>query len=196
MTPRRICAIATVLAASAASADELVERADANDDGFVSLYELRAAHYADLEFNRRIEQSFADYDTDGDGLISAAERRAKRAEASQAAAIAPVVVPALDNAAGASGAATDSPSPAASSTTAGAAASLPDSQGLSRSESWILEIDADNSGGASIEELVASGDGSQWFSDKAFSSADENGDGDLDPDELEVLMQSLERRRR
>ncbi|MGB5622565.1 MAG: hypothetical protein WBN65_08735, partial [Gammaproteobacteria bacterium] len=73
---------------------------------------------------------------------------------------------------------------------------LPGTRGLSRSELWIQQIDADNSGGASLRELVASGDGSQWFQDSDFSSADKNGDGDLNPDELEVLIQSMERRSR
>jgi len=82
MTPHRIFnfAIALVLSAPALNADELVDRADANGDGVVSLYELRAAYYADAEFNQRIEQSFAEYDTDGDGLISESERRAKQVE--------------------------------------------------------------------------------------------------------------------
>jgi Ca2+-binding EF-hand superfamily protein len=169
---------------SAAYADDFVDRADANGDGFVSLYELRAAHYADTEFNRRIEQSFADYDSDGDGLISAAERRAKRAEqASSEAAVSPVdATP--DAHAGKGEIAREEP-PA-----------VRNDLSLSRTESWILQIDADNSGGASIAELVASGDGQQWFTDKAFAAADSNGDRDLDPDELEVLIRSLERRRR
>lgn len=47
-----------------------------------------------------------------------------------------------------------------------------------------------------MKELVASGDGDQWFSKSTFESADENGDGDLDANELEVFMQSLERRGR
>ena len=77
MTPQRLAVIVAMLAAFPVNADELVDRADANGDGYVSLYELRAAYYADMDFNRRIEQSFADYDTDGDGLISEAERRAQ-----------------------------------------------------------------------------------------------------------------------
>ena len=60
----------------------------------------------------------------------------------------------------------------------------------------IQENDTDNSGGASVSELISSGDGSQWFPDRAFTSADKNGDGELDADELEVLLQSMERRRR
>ena len=67
---------------------------------------------------------------------------------------------------------------------------------LTRSESWILEIDADNSGGASYNELLAAGDGNQFFTSSAFISADNNGDGELDADELEVLIQSMERRSR
>ena len=87
-----------------------------------------------------------------------------------------------------------SPEVAPATTTADVA--LPDTRGLSRTEIWIQQIDADNSGGASLRELVASGDGSQWFQDSDFTSADKNGDGDLDPDELEVLIQSMERRSR
>ena len=71
-----------------------------------------------------------------------------------------------------------------------------DTSGLSRSELWIHQIDADNSGGASIEELAASGDGNQWLQDSDFRSADKNGDDELDPDELEMLIQSMERRQR
>ena len=198
MTPQRIYAIAAMLSVSAVNADELVNRADANGDGFVSLYELRAAHYADIEFNRRIEKSFAEYDTDGDGLISEAERSAKRAETTAAgataatAAIVTVDAPTTDT--GADGSANRSGD--ALTAAVSADASPPKNGGLSRTESWILQIDADNSGGASVAELVASGDGRQWFTDKAFESADRNGDRDLDPDELEVLLQSLERRRR
>ena len=60
----------------------------------------------------------------------------------------------------------------------------------------IMEIDADNSGGASFSELLASGDGQQWFTNTAFEAADRNDDSDLDPDELELLLQSVERRSR
>ncbi len=238
MTPQRLTVIFAMLLAFPVSADDLVDRADANGDGYVSLYELRAAYYADMEFNQRIEQSFAEYDTDGDGLISEAERRAQAAATAPAAAtpagtssappaaavttspagLAPtppaglsaaqatetpaaetasVRPPGMDTGAGSS--AGRSPEVAPATTTAAATSAnvaLPDTRGLSRSELWIEEIDVDNSGGASISELVASGDGSQWFADSDFASADENGDGDLDPDELEVLIQSMERRRR
>jgi hypothetical protein len=341
MTPQRLATLVAMLSAFPVNADELVDRADANGDGYVSLYELRAAYYADLEFNRRIEQSFADYDTDGDGLISEAERQAAAVATAKttpgpgsavttpgetaassttvtppATAAAPAAEPepvkkmapissagrpppAADgmssmpapaaepepvkkrppiSAAGrppptAEGAtSTDalaftgitpiselsSPSPAAAGTAAtatGAAATtgvpstsvsgttqtpttvaglstatdtvstgtarpntgadraagrmpqtapparrsaraLPDRRGLSRTEIMIRENDADNSGGASVSELISSGDGRQWFPDRAFKSADKNDDGELDPDELEVLLQSMERRRR
>jgi len=313
MTPQRlttVMAIVAMLSAFAANADDLVDRADANGDGYVSLYELRAAYYADMEFNRRIEQSFADYDTDGDGLISEAERRARAVAtaetapgggmattasgetavtprtgtgpaaasgktavsprtgtetatasgemavtpatgtapatasgetaaspgtgtapataagmastpaavpvATPAAEVAPtpaagsstpapaetaptraaetvsVGTPGMDTGADRSGGA--SPEVAAATTTADVA--LPGTSGLSRSELWIRQIDADNSGGASMEELVASGDGDQWFHESDFASADKNGDDDLDPGELEVLIQSMERRQR
>lgn len=259
MTPQGLIAIVAMLSAFPVNADELVDRADANGDGYVSLYELRAAYYADLEFNRRIEQSFADYDTDGDGLISEAERRAQAiatAETSPSAGIAapasgePAVTPAtgtapataagtastpvaateattaakapptpaagLSAAAGAEMASTptaepvlvgapamdagtdrpDGRSPEVAPATTTADEALPDTRGLSRSELWIQQIDADNSGGASISELAASGDGDQWLPDSDFGSADKNGDGDLDPDELELLIQSMERRQR
>ena len=252
MTPQGLIAIVAMLSAFPVKADELVNRADANGDGYVSLYELRAAYYADAEFNRRIEESFADYDTDGDGLISEAERRAQAiatAETSPSAGIAapasgePAVTPAtgtapataagtastpvaateattaaagLSAAAGAELASTptaepvlmgapamdagtdrpDGRSPEVAPATTTADEALPDTRGLSRSELWIHQIDADNSGGASISELAASGDGDQWLPDSDFSSADKNGDGDLDPDELELLIQSMERRQR
>jgi hypothetical protein len=258
MTPQRLIAIIAMLSAFPVSADELVDRADANGDGYVSLYELRAAYYADMEFNRRIEQSFADYDTDGDGLISEAERRAQAAArartapgtgiaaSGETAAVTPVTgtapVPAAGTAAipasatQATAAAEVSPTPATGlSADAGAeTASMPagetvsgeipavdavadtpgdrspetapaattadetlaDARGLSRSEQWIQQIDADNSGGASLRELAASGDGKRWLQASDFASADKNSDGDLDPDELEVLIQSMERRQR
>ena len=202
MTPRQGYVIVAMLCVSAVHADNFVDRADANGDGFVSLYELRAAHYADTEFNKRIEQSFANYDSNGDGLISEAERRAKRGAA------APAAIPPLSDdqiqETGADGSAVVLPG--AVQATSAAAVALTDEDtdqrggsvneaGLSRTESWILEIDADNSGGASVAELVASGDGKQWFTRKAFDNADKNGDSDLDPAELEVLIQSVERRR-
>lgn len=222
MKPQQILAIAAMLSTPALNADVLVDRADANGDGNVSLYELRAAYYADLEFNRRIEQSFAEYDTDGDGLISAAERQAQGVSATEAAPAAEPSVPAATAvtataaAAAAATAAAQTPapvsvvtpgtatgvtgtgarSPDASPAAGTAAASLPNTQGLSSTELWIMEIDTDNSGGASFNELKASGDGRQWFPTSAFKSADADGDGDLDPDELEVLVQSMERRRR
>ena len=87
-----------------------------------------------------------------------------------------------------------SPEAAPAATTADEA--LLDRRGLSRSELWLQQIDADNSGGASISELAASGNGPDWLPDGVFDSADKNGDGELDPGELEVLMQSLERRQR
>lgn len=273
MTPQRLTAIVAILWAFPVNADELVDRADANGDGYVSLYELRAAYYADMEFNRRIEQSFADYDTDGDGLISEAERRAhavataetapgaglaakpagetamnpatgtESAAASGQTAVTPVTIPAPATAAGmtstpagattaaevvptpaAGSSAAEAPktrsspsagtmsvgtagldtsadssggrSPEVASATTSADGTLLDISGLSRSELWIRRIDVDDSGGASISELVASGDGSQWFHESDFTSADRNSDGDLDPDELEVLIQSMERRHR
>jgi len=275
MTAQRLITIVAVLAAFPVNADELVDRADANGDGYVSLYELRAAYYADMEFNRRIEQSFADYDTDGDGLISEAERRvqadataetvpgagmatpasgetaaipatgmapATAAEVASTPEAVTVVTPAVEvpptpaTGLSAAPAAEMAPTPAAglsttaeaetastpnaetlsagtpgietgvggsggrspevASVTTTADGALPGTGGLSRTELWIQQIDADNSGGASISELAASGDGVQWFPESDFASADKNGDGDLDPDELEVLIQSMERRQR
>lgn len=203
MTPRQVYLVVAMLCVSAVHADDFVDRADANGDGFVSLYELRAAHYADTEFNKRIEQSFANYDSNGDGLISEAERRAK-SDAATAAAIPPQ---SEDPTQGTSAAGFAVVAPDEVPATTAAAVVLIDEDAyprgasgnvasLSRTESWIMEIDADNSGGVSVAELVASGDGKQWFTDKAFDSADKNGDSDLDPSELEVLLQSIERRRR
>jgi len=262
--PRQIALTCTLLFSCGAAADELVDRADANGDGFVSLYELRAAYYADIEFNRRIEQSFAAYDTDGDGLISEAERRAAQAlaatepepeaipptrasgeaafaAAAAATAAADTKAPAAGTSAGTTAQAASTPPPetteaaaprtlpatvaevaslsatatattvsaanagtgslatnpgGGSPSTAPAAAPSPSTRRLSRSESWILKIDADNSGGASYNELLTSSDGDQFFSSSTFISADNDGDGELDPDELEVLIQSMERQRR
>ena len=192
-------------------ADDFVDKADANGDGFVSLYELRAAHYADPEFNRRIEQSFERYDRNGDGRISQDERMAERAASAPAIKSAPRETPKAEIAAGTPAVVApvepepfvEPPKKTMPQATdrideprkEGQVAML-NSRSLSRSERMILEIDADNSGGASYDELVASGDGQQWFTGTAFRSADRNGDKDLDSDELEVLLQSLERRAR
>jgi hypothetical protein len=87
MTLHRNFLIIAMSLALNAQADEYVDKADANDDGKVTLYELRAAYYADEDFNRRIEESFAKYDTNEDGIISPMEMREKRAlEQQQAAA--------------------------------------------------------------------------------------------------------------
>ena len=239
MMPRHVYIIVAMLCVPAVHADDFVDRADANGDGFVSLYELRGAHYADIEFNQRIEQSFADYDSNGDGLISEDERQAKRgapaATAESATSEDPTTeIDAAPSAGGptdelqaasavAAAAAVPSPSddviqsmgaepaaraladdlPAATATAvaltngdAGPPGEKGDTANLSRTESLMLEIDVDNSGGASVDELVANSDGEQWFTQKAFDSADKNGDRALNPDELEVLLQSLERRRR
>ena len=76
MTRQSTVATAVMMVIGVAAADDYVSTADANGDGFVSLHELRAAYFADPDFNRRIEQSFSRYDRNGDGLISAEERRA------------------------------------------------------------------------------------------------------------------------
>jgi hypothetical protein len=245
ITTRRLVAIVAILSGFPVSAVELVDRADANGDGYVSLYELRAAYYADVEFNRRIEESFASYDTDGDGLISEAERRARAVATAEtapgtglaatapgenglspgtgsapAAATTPAPATPVTDATTAPPTPAAESSPAAETVAAGSPATdadadppdgrspepapatttgddaLPATRGLSRSELWIQQIDANNSGGASKRELAASGDGHQWLSDSDFESADKNGDGDLDPDELEVLIQGMERRQR
>jgi hypothetical protein len=203
MLPRITCMLVAMLGVTAVQADEFVDRADANGDGFVSLYELRAAHYADVEFNKRIEESFASYDSNGDGLISEAERRAKHAASSNTAPPELGVqgtndtgtVPAATVSYDASSQPINSEQPPMDDNSV-APSDAANVASLSRSESWILQIDADNSGGASVAELVESGDGKQWFTDSAFESADVNGDHDLDPAELEVLLQSMERRRR
>jgi Ca2+-binding EF-hand superfamily protein len=217
MRPQRILTIAALLSAGSVSADEFVDKADANGDGSISLYELRAAYYADPEFNQRIEESFAEYDADGDGLISEAEvstRRAEEAVISQAetpnAPVAPqneeaLAVPIIsltpNDGGGAASMAPDiaegaklqlsEPTPSATATPP---AQSPTAPQLSRSEAMIAEIDDDKSGGVSPDELT--NDGEQWFSDQAFKSADGNEDGSLNAEELEQMLQSLERRRR
>lgn len=189
-----IAAAAAMMVAGVAPADDYVDTADANGDGYVSLYELRAAYYADPEFNERIERSFAAYDRDGDGLISAGERAAVRNEAAASA-------PAAVSRPGAEAA--NGQRDRQMSSSAGAAGNAPiaappaPAKPLSRSAAWIREIDTDNSGGASAAELLASGgSGQPWFSEAEFKAADRNKDGDLDPDELDALVRSLERRHR
>lgn len=245
MTSRQILVMIVLLGAWAGNAQEYVDRADANGDGFVSLHELRAAHYADPEFNRRIEQSFELYDRNGDGMISADERRVTReamaeraanrqaaaraaaaeangpGQASSGGARAPSVGEVLslyddryaaDNDGGNTSNADAQTSPQRQTARQGAAAGRAEvsntavtgstrsagqgGAGTSRSESWIREIDTDNSGGASIAELVASADGRPWFREADFHAVDRNGDGDLDVAELDVFISSLERRQR
>jgi Ca2+-binding EF-hand superfamily protein len=217
MTPQRILTIAALLSAGPVHADKFVDKADANGDGAISLYELRAAYYADPDFNQRIEESFAEYDADGDGLISAAElsiRRAEEAVSSQAdelnapvaprteeAAAIPIITLAPNDGGGAASMAPDIATgarpqisePAVDESTAPATLA-PAAPKLTRSEAMIAEIDDDKSGGVSVEEL--SNDDEQWFSDQAFKSADGNGDGTLNAEELEQMLQSLERRGR
>lgn len=205
MTTRRIVAIIAAFGVSAVCAEGYVDRADANGDGYVSLHELRAAHYADPEFNKRIEQSFADYDRDGDGLISESERQSARARTEAAKSSTLTDTRAAD--ADAQRYRDEAPGAITATDVSASSGEVLDhgndrrrterSDGsLSRTELWIQEIDTDNSGGASIAELVASGDGQQWFTERAFNAADRNGDQDLDAAELAELVRSLERRPR
>ena len=185
MTHRILVMSAALLAGSAALADDYVDRADANGDGYVSLYELRAAYYADPAFNERIEASFAALDRNGDGRISADERGSGRAAPDPRA---PVVMtpdavrldPSRDLA--------TPPREPARSTPAAAPAD--------RFEAWIADIDVDNSGSASAAELLGGGGGAPWFSKAEFEAADRNDDQQLDAAELGQLVSSLERRRR
>lgn len=206
------------------SFDGFVDRADANGDGVVSLHELRAAHYADPEFNRRIEQSFRRFDRDGDGVISAQERgllsRPSGAVTPAApAAVAPEAPPAQQAPTAARSFPRDEAArpPRNNSTaqaltldasplgSAPAASSTPPEQELdaprqavtvSRTQAWILEIDTDRSGTASASELLASGDGQRWFSSEEFNAADRDKDDALNAEELDALVRSLERRQR
>lgn len=182
MNTRQILGLIVMAGATVVHADDYVNTADANGDGFVSLHELRAAYFADPEFNRRIEQSFDQYDRNGDGLISADERRAVEVRSNQDLQIAPKpeladeVLPAT---------ASPAPEPEARQPHTG-----------SRFAAWMRELDTDNSGGASAAELLANGGGQRWFTDREFDAADRNESGELDAVELELLVQSLERRQR
>ncbi len=198
---KRILAVAAMLLAGPVTwADEYVNKADANGDGFVSLHELRAAYYADPAFNERIEASFAALDRNGDGRISADERRAGREMAA-----APVSPPAA-TAGGlrfegqpAPVAPTPDSAPVAA---AGAAAQGGASSASARAtpgdrfDAWIADVDVDDSGSASAAELLGGGGGAPWFSRAEFEAADRNGDDELDAAELSQLVTSLERRRR
>ncbi len=233
MTTRCIILAIGILGLSAAHADEYVDNADSNGDGFVSLHELRAAYYADPEFNQRIEQTFGQYDRDGDGLISVIERRERHAGMNAAGAAGQIESGSTKmDSKGVANTSRD----AAQAMNAGVAASTGKSRNnvksqpetserlaprrdvvrrdvvetvrkdeppaagnaaiTSRNESWIREMDTDNSGGASMAELIANGDGQKWFRESEFHAADKNNDGDLNATELAALIQGLERRQR
>jgi len=72
MKTRLMIAAVAVLGAGAAYAAGPLKNADTNNDGFVSLDEMKAAHSA------RIEEHFARVDSNGDGLLSEEERAAAR----------------------------------------------------------------------------------------------------------------------
>lgn len=72
MKTRLMIAAVAVLGAGAAYAAGPMKNADTNNDGFVSLDEMKAAHSA------RIEKHFARADTNGDGLLSEEERAEAR----------------------------------------------------------------------------------------------------------------------
>lgn len=224
MTTRLVLMTIALFGASAIQADEHVDKADANGDGFVSLYELRAAHYADPEFNKRIEQAFDRYDQNSDGLISADERQAQRdatmrqttnpptatrdaeaaavSRAGGAMAVGAGGVPTADVRTTNERAPVIEDVPIAEVKTRDASprniepSATRNSGSNSRTESWLQEIDADKSGGASFEELVESGGGRPWFAGRDFEKADSSGDGELDAAELAVLLSGLERRQR
>lgn len=66
------------LGATAVYAEKHMKDADANDDGFVSLAEMKSAH------NARLEERFARLDTNADGMLSddemAAAKEARRGD--------------------------------------------------------------------------------------------------------------------
>lgn len=207
MTIRRCLIIAALVGVANTHADDRVNRADADGDGYVSLHELRAAYYADPEFNARIERTFAAYDRNGDGLISAGERGAALGDKAEPAARPPLesltIEPGLSYSLGTSRDVTTTPERSAADRTLDtrAAEKVQSSAGLaeerqSREAAWIAQIDKDRSGGASAAELIESGGGEAWFSERDFAAADKNGDGDLDETELAQLVRSIERRQR
>ncbi|NNF66591.1 MAG: hypothetical protein HKM98_03685 [Gammaproteobacteria bacterium] len=183
------------------SASQHVDTADANGDGFVSLYELRAAYYADPEFNDRIEKSFERYDRNGDGLISRDELQYRQALTNTATDQAETPATGL-----VSGKQLNDPAPAPAQETrmVSKVSQNADPEKIqpagsnrgNRFEQWVDQIDSDRSGGASIAELVASGNGQQWFHKKDFMSADRDDNGELDASELALLVQAQERRQR
>ncbi len=190
MATRTTLALVAFLA-PLAMADEYVDRADANGDGVVSLYELRAAYYADPEFNRQIEQSFARYDRNGDGVISAEERGTPPLEygrRSGDAAVDDNQISELDT-----GTLRGRRRPTSAPSTPAAPATQSSGD---RIADWIRDIDFDQSGGASMQELIVSGGGEPWFREADFHAADADDDGDLDAAELAALVRSIERRQR
>lgn len=222
----RVFLITAMPLALNAQADEYLDKADSNDDGKVTLYELRAAYYADEDFNRRIEESFAKYDTNADGIISPMEMREKRAlEQQQAAAnnrppgvdypdpdegvSLLSVVPATEenkaavsveipgsNAAAATSSAPSAPATAAGSSARVAAPSQPASGQPRLSRSETMVLELDDDRNGILTKSELVNNGEQWFSDSAYKSADRDGDGNLGADELEQLIQIQERRRR
>lgn len=68
-----LAAMAALCTGAALAGPHLMERADADEDGFVTRSEFQAAHQA------RVDEHFARVDADGDGMLSREEIESARA---------------------------------------------------------------------------------------------------------------------
>lgn len=149
MGTRLIVAITIALCATAAVADQrIMEEADTNADGQISLSEFKAAHEA------RIEERFARVDANADGFITDDEMQAARENRREM-------------------------------------MRERRHRGRMSPESVLERLDADNSGGVSLQEFAE-----KRFSpdQQSFVAADSDGNGELNAEELRALRKAHRRK--